>query len=195
MQVYPCFWYIQCKYCADIFRIPLVSCLHLSMVKQFGFRYQHFVCINILSWLNPTLETQSTSIHSTICTEWWPRYCSPTYCTGAYNVQAMFKTHNQEREGNASCLNIFRLHTSAFPLCNYACNWHMASYLYCGACCPTATNLLIGAADFLGQTVDHMHTHTCTDKYSLSVSHTQPNASTGEGDVHYSPGCSSSSPI
>lgn len=119
--------------------------------------------------MNPTLDTQSTSIHSTI---WWPRYCSPTYCTGAYNVQAMFKTHSQEKEGNTSWLIIFRLHASAVPLCNYGCNWHMASYLYCGACCPTATNLLIGAADFLGQTVDHMHTHTHRQIFTFSLTHT-----------------------
>lgn len=49
----------------------------------------------------------------------------------------------------------------------------MASYLYCGACCPTATNLLIGAADFLGQTVDHMHTHTQTNIHVLSHTHSQ----------------------
>lgn len=54
-------------------------------------------------------------------------------------------------------------------------------------------NLLIGAIAFLGQTVDHMRTLTQTNIPFLAP--TQPNASTGEGDVHYSPGCSSSSPI
>lgn len=77
----------------------------------------------------------------------------------------MFKTDSQERGGTHASLFASRL-------CNYACNWHTASYLYCGECCPTATNLLIGATAFLGQTVDHMTSmHTYTDKYSLSLSH------------------------
>lgn len=49
----------------------------------------------------------------------------------------MLKTHER---GNSSRLIIFRLRVSASLLCYYACNWHTESYLYCAACCPTATN-------------------------------------------------------
>lgn len=94
------------------------------------------------------------------------RCCSPTCCTGAYNVQS-----EPVGDQNPPWLNIFRLHASAPLLCNYACNWHTGSYLYHGACCPTAMNLLIGAAAFLGQTVDHRHTQT--QIFSFCLPHSQ----------------------
>lgn len=51
----------------------------------------------------PSLPMQSlifTHNCSSICVKWRQRYCSPPCCTGAYNVQAMFKitSERQERE-------------------------------------------------------------------------------------------------
>lgn len=112
----------------------------------------------VLSALN--LET------SAACAERSLRCCSPTCCTGTYNVQS-----KRESKRSPSWLNIFRLHASAPLLCNYACNWHTESYLYRGACCPTAMNLLIGAAAFLGQTVDHRHAQT--QIFSFCLPHSQ----------------------
>lgn len=98
----------------------------------------------------------SASIHGTIHVEWWSRYCSPTCCTGANNAQVMLDTWSINSMAYYSyCCMLILIAVSH----NYACNWHTASYLYSWACCPTAMNLLIGATAFLGQTVDHMHTH------------------------------------
>lgn len=66
-------------------------------------------------------------------------------------------------------------------LCNYACNWHTASYLYC-----VSVSVLPNCHEysdwcncfFLGQTVDHMHphthtTHTRSQIFSFSLTHIQ----------------------
>lgn len=56
----------------------------------------------------------------------------------------------------------------------YATGTRQVIYTVCvRMCCPTATDLLIGATAFLGQTVDHMHTHIQTNILFLSLTHSQ----------------------
>ena len=161
-----------------------------------------FICINDLSWPNPELGGCYLAPWILNLPAFIAQYVlndeRDTVAPPAVQEHTMsrpcFKCTARRETWSTSWLIIFRLHASASLPCNYACNWHTASYLYCGVCCPTATNLPIGATAFLGQTVDHIHTHTHAHSQIFPL-YTQPNASTGEGDVHYSPGCSSSSPI
>lgn len=115
----------------------------------------------LLSWGHLFVQYLSmTGFHCSACIWRSLRCCSPTCCTGPYNVQAMLKSCSLARDGGHHDLLFFTLRSPASLLCNYACNWHTRSYLYRRVCCPTAKNLVIGAAAFLGQTVDHRHTHT-----------------------------------
>lgn len=129
-----------------------------------------FICINDLSWPNPELGGCYLAPWILNLPAFIAQYVlndeRDTVAPPAVQEHTMsrpcFKCTARRETWSTSWLIIFRLHASASLPCNYACNWHTASYLYCGVCCPTATNLPIGATAFLGQTVDHIHTHTRT---------------------------------